>query len=437
MRRAVVVGGSFSGLLAARVLRDFAEDVVVLEPDSLDAEGTGPGAPHRQQLHALLAMGHRQLERWFPGITEDLVAGGARLGKGPAVQFYVDGVLKAPVHDAEMIGATRPFLEQIVRRHVRSLPEVRFVAGRGSGLLLARDRVQGVRFRTDGDSAEHELEADLVVDAMGRSSRLGPWLEQAGWPAPSVERMRVDLGYATASFRRGGELPDTVIAHSAPGPASNYQPTLIEPGALTAVEDNRWAVVLAGYAGHRPSRDADAFLARMRRSVAPLQEVARVCEWDGDVGTFHFRESQRRRFTPLTRFPGGLTALGDAVASVNPIYGQGLTLATLQASSLAAHLRSGADPHEPARGYFRRAEVVVNAAWQLCTTADLAQPHVTGPYPRAYPVLRWTADRIAEASITDPEINRVFMDVVNMLEHPRALSHPRLLLRTARHLLAR
>ncbi|MGP4090808.1 NAD(P)/FAD-dependent oxidoreductase [Streptomyces sp. KR55] len=382
-------------------------------------------------------MGHRQLERWFPGITDDLVSGGARLGKGPAIQFYVDGALKAPVDDAQMIGATRPFLERSVRKHVGSLPGVRFVTGRASGLLLPHNRVRGVRFRSEGDGATHELEADLVVDAMGRSSRLGSWLEQAGWPAPSLERMRVDLGYATASFRRNGELPDTVIAHSSPGPASNYQPTLSEPGALTAVEDNRWAVVLVGYADYRPTRDPEAFLARMRRCVTPLQEVAQTCELEGGIDTFHFRESQRRQFTPLPRFPGGLVALGDAVASVNPIYGQGLTLATLQASSLAAHLRSGANPHEPARGYFRRAKVVVDAAWQLCTTADLAQPHVTGPYPRAYPVLRWTADRIAEASVTDPEINRVYMDVVNMVQHPRALTHPRILLRTARRLLTR
>lgn len=437
MRRAVVVGGSFGGLLAARVLADFAEDVVVLEPDALDVEGAGPGAPHRRQLHALLAMGHRQLERWFPQITDDLMSGGARLGTGAAIQFYVDGTLKAPVHDAQMIGTTRTFLERIVRQRVRSLPGVRSVAGRATGLIFREGRVQGVRFTAGGTEAEHELEADFVVDAMGRSSRLGAWLEQAGWPAPALDRMRVDLGYATASFHRGSELPGTVIAHSSPGPSTNYQPALSEPGALAAVEDNRWAVVIAGYADYRPTRDPVAFLARMRRCVSPLQEVALKCELASGVETFHFRESQRREFTRLTRFPGGLVALGDAVATVNPVYGQGLTLATLQASSLAAHLRSGASPHEPARGYFRRAAVVVDAAWQLCTTADLAQPHITGPYPRGYPVLRWAADRITEASVTDPEINRIYMDVVNMVRHPRALTHPRTLLRTARHLLTR
>ncbi|MFF4500931.1 hypothetical protein [Streptomyces sp. NPDC001401] len=429
--------------MAARVLSDFAEEVVIVEPDHLDDEATGPGAPHRHQLHALLAMGHTQLERWFPGITGELTAGGALVGSGRAVQFYVDGRPRPPLDDVEMLGATRPFIESAVRRRTRELPGVRFLAGRGKGLLVRGNRVCGVRYAPPGHEHEHEhehettLAADLVVDAMGRSSRLGSWLDREGWPAPPVERMRIDLGYATAAFHRGGELPGTVIAHSAPGPESGYQPARCEPGALAAVENNRWTVVLAGYAGHRPTRDPREFIARMRRCVAPLREVAEHCALQGDVSTFHFRESRRRLFRATSRFPGGLVAVGDSMASVNPVYGQGLTLAALQARALAMYLRSGAAPHAPAWDYFRRADVFVDAGWKLSTTADLAQPHVAGPYPRGYPLIRWVGDKITQASVRDPEINRVYMDVVHMRQPPRTLTHAHVLLRTARVLLDR
>ncbi|MFB7450902.1 hypothetical protein [Streptomyces sp. NPDC056194] len=446
MKRAVVLGGSFAGLLAARVLSDFAEEVVVVEPDLLEGgDGTGPGAPHRRQLHALLAMGHTQIERFFPGITREMVSGGARLGRGDEVRFYVDGVLKAPVADARMLGATRPFVETHVRRRVTALDNVRIEPATGRGLLLQGGRVVGARLAAasvpqvgDAEAAgtsegdEYDVRADLVVDAMGRSSRLGNWLAAEGWGQAPVDRMRVDLGYATARFARGRELPDTVIAHSTPGPASDYQPAVCEPGALAAVEDDAWSVVLAGYAGHRPGRDRAEFLARMRRCVAPLREIADRCEMLGAVEPFHFRESRRRRFTDLTKFPGGLVVLGDAMATVNPVYGQGLTLATLQASSLHVHLRSGASPHDPAWDYFRRAAVVVDAAWQLSTTADLAQPHVTGPYPRGYRFLRWAGDHITTASVRDARVNRTYMDVVHMRRHPKALTGPRVLARTAR-----
>ncbi|MFF8375481.1 hypothetical protein ACF07V_04975 [Streptomyces sp. NPDC015661] len=444
MKRAVVLGGSFAGLLAARVLSEFAEEVVVVEPDLLDGErnGTGPGAPHRGQLHALLAMGHTQIERFFPGITHEMVSGGARLGQGDEVRFYVDGTLKAPVADARMLGATRPFVETHIRRRVTALANVRFEPATGKGLLLRGGRVVGARVAAvngataepeeETGAAEYDLTADLVVDAMGRSSRLGSWLAAEGWGQAPVDRMRVDLGYATARFARGDELPDTVIAHSTPGPASDYQPAVCEPGALTAVEGDAWSVVLAGYADHRPGRDRAEFLARMRRCVEPLREVAERCEMTGEVEPFHFSESRRRRFTDLTNFPGGLVVLGDALATVNPVYGQGLTLATLQASSLHVHLRSGASPHDPALDYFRRAAVVVDAAWQLSTTADLAQPHVTGPYPRGYRFLRWAGDHITTASVRDSRVNQTYMDVVHMRRHPKALTGPRVLARTAR-----
>ncbi|MFJ9815688.1 FAD-dependent oxidoreductase [Streptomyces sp. NPDC101151] len=437
MQRAVVLGGSYAGLLAARVLSEFAEEVVIVEPDHLDDKATGPGAPHRHQLHALLAMGHAQLELWFPGITGEMTAGGALVGSGRAVRFYVDGRPRPPLDDVEMLGATRPFIERAVRRRTRELPHVRFLAGRGQGLLVRSDRVCGVRYTPAGHEHETTLAADLVVDAMGRSSRLSSWLGKEGWPVPPVERMRIDLGYATAAFHRGSELPGTVIAHSAPGPESGYEPARCEPGALAAVENSRWTVVLAGYAGHRPTRDPQEFIARMRRCVAPLREVAEHCALQGDVDTFHFPESRRRLFRATSRFPGGLVAVGDSMASVNPVYGQGLTLAALQARALAMHLRSGAAPHAPAWDYFRRADVFIDAGWKLSTTADLAQPHVTGPRPRGYPLIRWVGDKITRASVRDPEINRVYMDVVHMRQHPRTLTRAHVLLRAARVLLDR
>lgn len=441
MRRAVVLGGSIAGLLAARVLSDHADDVVILEADDLGEDATGRGAPHRQQLHALLSMGHTHLERWFPGLTGELIAGGARLGTGPEVQFYVDGALKAPVPDLRMLGATRPFIESRVRRRVTSLPNVRVLRGRAEDLRFGAGRVCGVRYSTAEESSpragqQDALDADLVVDAMGRSSRLGTWLLRSGWDHAPLHRMRVDLGYATAEFRRGDELPSTVVAHASPGPASGYQPTLSEPGAVVAVEDNRWMVVLVGYTDHRPGRDPAEFLARMRRCVAPLHEVADRCTLLGDVRTFAFRESLRRDFTRLRRFPGGLVAVGDSVASVNPIYGQGLTLAALQASCLSTYLRAGSPPHDPAWEYFRRAAVVVDAAWQVSATADLAQPHVQGPYPRGYRLARWAGDKITEASVIDSGVNQAFMDVVHMRRHPKSLTHPRVLARTARVLAA-
>lgn len=79
----------------------------------------------------------------------------------------------------------------------------------------------------------------------------------------------------------------------------------------------------------------------------------------------------------------------------------------------------------------------MDAAWQLSTTADLAQPHVTGPYPRGYRLMRWAGDRVTSASVLDTRVNETFTDVVNMRAHPMALTRSSLLLRAARVLAAR
>jgi len=192
VRCAVVLGGSFAGLLAARVLSGYADEVVIVEPDELEADptalgsgpGTGPGAPHRAQLHAFLGMGHTQLERLFPGITDDLIAGGARLGEEDALRFYVDGQLKPPVPGLRMLGASRPFIEGEVRRRVIRLGNVRVEHAVARGLVVESGRVRAVRIAAARDTthpsdtpgtpvAQTALKADIVVDAMGRSSRLG------------------------------------------------------------------------------------------------------------------------------------------------------------------------------------------------------------------------------------------------------------------------
>ncbi|MFE5913611.1 NAD(P)/FAD-dependent oxidoreductase [Streptomyces wedmorensis] len=437
MKRAIVMGGSYAGLFAARVLSEHAEDVVVVEPDVIGDDGLGRRTPQRHQLHALLSMGHTQLERWFPGITGELVKGGALLGEGDDVQFYLDGRLKAPVPGARMLGATRPFLESHLRRRVAALENVRFSQAQATGLVLREGRVVGVTTAApDSETTGETVGADFVVDAMGRNSPLEQWLVRHGWDKAPADHMRIDLGYATALFHRGDELGSTVIAHSSPGPASDYQPALTEPGALAAVEGERWSVVLAGYADHRPGPDREEFLRRMRRCVAPIRTVADGSEMIGDVKTYRFVESRRRVHSRLNRFPGGLVVVGDALASVNPVYGQGLTLSALAANALGAYLRSNPSPRDPAWGYFRLAEAIVDGAWQLSTAADLAQPHVTGPYPRGYRVQKWVADRLTEASVRDSAVNAQYMGVVNMELPPKALTDPRFLARAARVLLS-
>ncbi|MFC9294934.1 FAD-dependent oxidoreductase [Streptomyces sp. NPDC057011] len=445
MQHVAVLGGSIAGLAAVRALRSFGIRVTLIEPDALDsAEGAGrdgvdgrKGVPQSGQLHALLDMGRTQAERWFPGLTEELVSHGAVLGAGGEIQLFAGGTRKVAVPGNELIGTTRRLLEERVRRRTLADAHVTVVRARACGLRFEGGRVTGVLHQGADGGPESCLAVDAVVDAMGRSSRLTSWLRAGGWPEPPVDRMRIDLGYATGFFRRGAELPGVRVAHQLPLAADTLerQP---DTGAMAAVEGDRWMVVIAAYADRRLTRDRDAFLRRMcEMEAAPFGVVARGCELLGGVETYTMAHSMRRNWFRTERLPGGLFVVGDAVASFNPVYGQGMTSAFLHASCLAAHLRKGADLTAPAVGYFEHVRVVVDAAWKVSTLADLAQPHVTGPYPPGYRLAKALSDRMGEASVTDAWVNERFLDVVNMRRHPAALETPRFWWRVGRALLAR
>ncbi|MFI6264972.1 FAD-dependent oxidoreductase [Micromonospora sp. NPDC051006] len=420
MDKAVVVGGSVAGLLAARVLSDHAQSVVIIDRDDLHATGARPGVPQGTQLHALLPGGLAQLEQLLPGFREQAVARGAIEAPPATRRNYLDGRRKVVVpDDADSLAGSRPLLEGLIRQQVLRLPNVKTVTARATGLVLDGAVTTGVRCDVGGVSGVES--GDFVVDAMGRSSRLSDWLEQAGWERPVTRRMTVDLNYATALFRRPEASPELTIALALHSPRMGLD---VAGAAFFAIEDGRWMAMMAGYGDNRPGRTAEDFVRRLREQFPPEFGEVAGGEMLGDVQTYRHADSRRRDFHALERFPAGLVSVGDAVASFNPVYGQGMTAAALHAAGLSMYLRSKPDLGVPAREFLAVQKVVVDAAWSMSTSADLALPHVDGPYPRGYRITSWLSNQIVTATVTDVSIARRFNQVVSMREHPSSLATP-------------
>lgn len=162
-QRAVVVGGSMAGLLAARVLADAYAEVTVLDRDDLETRHTQRrGVPQGRHIHALLARGQQVLEDLFPGLTAALIAHGAPTGDmlNDARLYFNGHRLRQTASGLVALSASRAFLESHVRAKVRTMTRVTFAAPCDIvGLTTTPDhqQVTGVRVLRRADGSAEEL----------------------------------------------------------------------------------------------------------------------------------------------------------------------------------------------------------------------------------------------------------------------------------------
>jgi 2-polyprenyl-6-methoxyphenol hydroxylase-like FAD-dependent oxidoreductase len=423
--RAVVLGASMAGLLAAQVLAGSYGQVTVIDRDELpEASMHRRGVPHGRHLHALAARGQQALEELFCGLTAELVADGVPAGDMLAdTRLFFSGhrLRRAPT-GLGLLCASRPVLEGRVRARVRTLPNVRFV-DRCDVVGLAttpdRRRVTGARLlrRADG-SAEEVLGADLVVDATGRGTRTPTWLEALGYPRPPAAQVRVGLGYATRIYRLP---PDALGGDLAVLQAAT--PRHPRAGALQLLEGDRGMVTLAGILGDHPPTDPVGFLDFARSLRFPdIYQAVRDAEPLDDPVAFRFPASVRHRYEKLDRFPDGLLVMGDAVCSFNPIYGQGMSVAALEALALRRHLERGAAPRP--RRWFRELARVVDVPWDIAAGGDLVFPGVQGRRTAKVRLVSAYIARLHAAAAHDADLAGAFLRVAGLVAPPGSLLRP-------------
>jgi hypothetical protein len=204
-------------------------------------------------------------------------------------------------------------------------------------------------------------------------------------------------------------------------------------GAALALEGERWIITAGGY--HDDVSPTDLVGFRTFAATLPAPEIAQLMASREPVDgprTYHFVSSTRRHYERLTRFPDGLVVTGDALSSFNPVFGQGITVAAMEALALRDLLAAGTD--DLARRFFRRAARLIDVPWDIAAGSDLRLPSVPGPRPARVRLVNAYVARVQAAAAVDPEVGAAFLRVANLIDPPASLLRPRL---AAKVLLAR
>ncbi|MFB4319189.1 FAD-dependent oxidoreductase [Actinomadura sp. 21ATH] len=365
---AVVCGAGMAGLLTACALAGRYRHVTIIERDRLDdAMAARRGVPQGSHVHALFRLDD-VFERLCPGLSEELVANGAHHTSARDMWMEVLGVTWRPSLDRRVVSASRPFLEHHLRERVAGTPGVRIISEcQVTGVVPdTRGRrvtgVQVIRSDTPAPRPEH-IEADLVVDAIGRAGRGRAWLDNLGYPRPREQKMSVGVRYASRTFRMPTVRPP--VSYTFVAPRQDTRRGLV----LAAQEHRTWVLSQTCYGDTRPPVDDQEFL-EYACDLLPDEaaKAVRDAEPIGPISTYHFAAGHHRLYGKVRHHPQGMLSTGDSLCALNPVYGTGIIIA----AQLALHLRQCLDDgtDDLVERFYAGAGRITRGAWKLNVLLD-------------------------------------------------------------------
>jgi 2-polyprenyl-6-methoxyphenol hydroxylase-like FAD-dependent oxidoreductase len=434
-QHAVVIGGSIAGLTAARVLTDHCESVTIIERDIAPTVSEfRKGVPQARHPHVLLKGGELVLEELFPGLRQELFDSGALpVNMGFEMEWFMDGQWREKyVSTMINIACSRPLLESTIHARLRAHPKVTFVQeSEAVGLLLdaSKTRVAGVQTRSRRTQTISEIEATIVVDASGRDSDTPRWLETLGFAVPTETSVTSKPGYATRIYAIPENFNDAWKAIYIQPSAPNHT----RGAVIVAMEGNRWHVTMCGMAGDYPPTTEESFL-EFAKSLPDqrIYEAIKDATPLTPVWSFRRGENRLRHYDKLTQYLEGLLIFGDSVYALNPVYGQGMTVAALGAMSMDKCLReqqkTRADGNLDglAKHFQKQLASVIAGPWQMATGEDRRWNVDENVTPLNFParVMQSYIGKLLRVALTDKTVSEAFFQVQQMTAPPTLFFRP-------------
>ncbi len=437
MQRAVVIGGSVAGLMAAKAVAPFFKEVILLEKDTLnDNNGLHKGVGQGAHAHVLLPSGLDLLKQLLEAPALDLYAYGIVLADTASeLKWFQFGVWKTRFHSGIDMGwCNRSLFEWQVRQTVLSVDTIRILSpAKVTGLLMSEqgDDVAGVCYRIPGGEdadVTHKLSAELVIDASGRGTHASRWLEHAGMGRVMQDEVSVQVAYTTRRFNLPAHVMETldwkVLSIYAEPPYDR------RGGLIYPIGDNEWMATLVGGHGEVAPMPLDGYLDFAQSLPQPdIYHVLKQAIPVGEPCCYQCPGSLWRRYDRMKQWPGHFVVIGDAVCSFNPIYGQGITAALRDVLALKTVLKQQGNDLSTASMLRLQKTIARGKAvpWHLAACPDFIYPETQGKRPPCLGMTNGYIRALMKLAGRDRVVHQRFIEVFTYLKSPLVLLAPGIL----------
>ncbi|HDR4862869.1 TPA: FAD-dependent monooxygenase [Bacillus cereus] len=428
---AIVIGGSMAGKFAAKALSTSFKEVIIIEAgERWDGKSSRKRVPQSNHPHVLLKGGENAIEELFPNITNELIEAGSIINNFTRdLKWHQFGLWKQPfIGEVHMIQQSRPLLEWHIQKRIHQISNITIkYETLVKGLLVDAklNKVCGVKVKYLETDTQEEVHADLVVDASGFGSKSIEWLREYEIEVKE-EKVRIDLFYATKMFKlKENEELDCCNMLMSPSFPDNSYGVLIQ-----TIEDNRYFVTFSGYANEKaPQTDDEFYDFAENLSISNVTDFLNKAEGITDIKTYKIPYQVRRRFDLVNNVPEGLLVVGDAQCRFDPVFGQGVSVAAMEAHQLQLLLQGRKQLDKTfTQQFYKKTANIIETPWDMTTTEISRHPQLKRELTTKQKFQLWYTKQIYRLSASNSDVYIRLVRVMNLIRSPFHLFHPKVLL---------
>ena len=429
--KAIVIGGSMAGKFAAKALSTSFKEVIIIEAgERWDGKSSRKRVPQSNHPHVLLKGGENAIEELFPNITNELIEAGSIINNFTRdLKWHQFGLWKQPfIGEVHMIQQSRPLLEWHIQKRIHQISNITIkyeTLVKGVLVDAKLNKVCGVKVKYLETNTQEEVHADLVVDASGFGSKSIEWLREYEIKVQE-EKVRIDLFYATKMFKlKENEELDCCNMLMSPSFPDNPYGVLIQ-----TIEDNRYFVTFSGYANEKaPQTDDEFYDFAENLSISNVTDFLNKAEGITDIKTYKIPYQVRRRFDLVNNVPEGLLVVGDAQCRFDPVFGQGVSVAAMEAHQLQLLLQSRKQLDKTfTQQFYKKTADIIEIPWDMTTTEISRHPQLKRELTTKQKFQLWYTKQIYRLSASDSDVYIRLVRVMNLIRSPFHLFHPKVLL---------